>query len=669
MERPDPDALLRRVQAEEERTGRGRLKIFLGYAAGVGKTYAMLEAAHQRKAEGVDVAAGYVETHARAETEALLLDLEVLPPRQVAYRDIWLPELDIDALLARRPQLALIDELAHTNAPGMRHPKRYQDVEELLAAGIDVYATLNVQHLESLNDVVAQITGARQRETVPDQVLDEAAEIEMVDLPPDELLARLSEGNVYIPDQAARAIERFFRKGNLTALREMALRRTAERVDDQLRAYMQTRAIPGPWHASERILVCVSASSSSERLVRSTRRLADELNAPWCALHFESAVHPDLRAANREAVTAHLQLAESLGAETVTITGDTLAGAVLDFAIRHNVTKIVIGSPVRSRWRDQFRVSLVEDLVRISGDIDVYIISEPLAASRHRAKPRTRMTPPWHKYALSAALVVIATLVGWPLRAQIDPANLVMPYLAVVLIVALHLGRTPAVLSAVLGVLAFDFFLVPPYLTLAVSDTQYVLTFLGLFVLGLVVSGLAARARDQALAATRREAQTVALYDLSRALTSATDLPGIVAVVISQVEQVFARGAVVFLPQADGLRPFGGAKAAGTADAIEHDLAVATWTFEHGRPAGRGTDTLPAAQLRCLPMLTPRGTIGVLGIRPSSDAHVLTIDQERTLHSFANQAALAVERAQLVEKARAAELLQVTDKLQRSLLD
>jgi len=669
MERPDPDALLRRVQAEEERTGRGRLKIFLGYAAGVGKTYAMLEAAHQRKAEGVDVAAGYVETHARAETDALLLDLEVLPPRQVAYRDIWLPELDIDALLARRPQLALIDELAHTNAPGMRHPKRYQDVEELLAAGIDVYATLNVQHLESLNDVVAQITGARQRETVPDQVLDEAAEIEMVDLPPDELLARLSEGKVYIPDQAARAIERFFRKGNLTALREMALRRTAERVDDQMRAYMQTRAIPGPWHASERILVCVSASSSSERLVRSARRLADELNAPWYALHFESAVHPDLRAANREAVTAHLQLAESLGAETVTITGDTLAGAVLDFATRHNVTKIVIGSPVRSRWRDRFRVSLVEDLVRISGDIDVYVISEPLAASRHRAKPRTRMTPPWHKYALSAALVVIATLVGWPLRAQIDPANLVMPYLAVVLIVALYLGRAPAVLSAVLGVLAFDFFLVPPYLTLAVSDTQYVLTFLGLFVLGLVVSGLAARARDQALAATRREAQTVALYDLSRALTSATDLPGIVAVVISQVEQVFARGAVVFLPQADGLRPFGGAKAAGTADAIEHDLAVATWTFEHGRPAGRGTDTLPAAQLRCLPMLTPRGTIGVLGIRPSSDAHVLTIDQERTLHSFANQAALAVERAQLVEKARAAELLQVTDKLQRSLLD
>ena len=669
MERPDPDALLRRVQAEEERAGRGRLKIFLGYAAGVGKTYAMLEAAHQRKAEGVDVAAGYVETHGRAETEALLRDLEVLPPRQVAYRNVTLPELDGDALLARRPQLALVDELAHTNAPGMRHPKRYQDVEELLAAGINVYTTLNVQHLESLNDVVAQITGTRQRETVPDQVLDEAAEIEMVDLPPDELLARLREGKVYIPDQAARAIALFFRKGNLTALREMALRRTAERVDDQMRAYMQTRAIPGPWHASERLLVCVSASPSSERLVRSARRLADELNAPWYALHFESAARPDLRTAHREAVTAHLQLAESLGAETATITGEALADAVISFAIRHNVTKIVIGSPVRARWRDQFRVSLVADLVRISGDIDVYVISEPAAAPRRAAKRRTEEPPAWRGYALSVALAAAATLVGWPLRTQVEPANLVMPYLAAVLLAALYLGRFPAVLSAALGVLAFDFFLVPPYLTLAVSDTQYALTFLGLFVLGLVVSGLAARARDQAVAATRREAQTVALYDLSRALTSATDLTGIVTVVINQVEQVFERGAVVFLPQAGGLQPFAGPGVAGAAEATEHDLAVATWAFEHGRPAGRGTDTLPAAQLRCLPMLTPRGTIGVLGIRPSSDERTLTIDQQRTLNSFANQAALAIERAQLVEKARAAELLQVTERLQRSLLD
>ena len=667
MERPDPDILLRRVQAEEERATRGRLKIFLGYAAGVGKTYAMLEAAHQRKAERVDVVVGYIETHRRAETEAMLADLEVLPRQQVPYRNVTLTELDVDALLARHPQLALVDELAHTNAPGVRHPKRYLDVEELLAAGIDVYTTLNVQHLESLNDVVAQITGTQQRETVPDRVLDEASEIEMVDLPPDELLRRLGEGKVYVPDQANRAIEQFFRKGNLTALREMTLRRAAERVDDQMRAYMQTHAIPGPWHASERIAVCVSPSPNSERLIRSARRLADELNAPWYAVHFESATHPDLREADREQVTAHLQLAESLGAEAVTLTGESLSDAVLDFATKHNVTKIVIGSRSRSRWQDLLRVSLVEDLVRKSGDIDVYIISEtPRGATRYAPPRPAQVQRAWRPYALSAVLVAAATLLGLVLRGQVEPTNLVMPYLAVVLITALYFGRAPAVLSAIMGVLAFDFFLVPPYLTFAVSDTQYVLTFFGLFLLGLIVSDLAARARDQAVAATRREAQTAALYDLSRELTSATDLPGIVSVVIAQVERVFERGAIVFLPQGESLEPFAGAGAAAT---MEHDLAVAAWAFEHGEPAGRGTDTLPAASLRCLPMLTPRGTVGVLGLRPASDERMLTTDQRRTLNSFANQAALAVEREQLIEKARASELLQATEKLQRSLLD
>lgn len=666
-DRPDPDALLKRVQAEDETSSRGRLKIFLGYAAGVGKTYAMLEAAHQRRAEGVDVVVGYIETHGRAETETMLAGLEVLLREQVPYHGVTLTELDVDALITHHPQLALVDELAHANAPGVRHPKRYLDVEDLLAAGIDVYTTLNVQHLESLNDVVAQITGTRQRETVPDRVLDEAAEIEMVDLPPDELLRRLREGKVYVPDQAGRAIELFFRKGNLTALREMALRRAAERVDDQMRAYMQTRAIPGPWHAGERILVCVSASPNSERLIRSTRRLADELKAPWFAVHFESATHPNLREPDRERVTGYLQLAESLGAEALTLTGEVLADNVLDFATKHNVTKIVIGSRARSRWRDIIRVSTPQEIVRKSGDIDVYIISEnPAPAAGKRSARPARAPGAWRGYALSAALVAAATLLGMLLRGQVEPTNLVMPYLAVVLISALYFGRAPAVLSALLGVLAFDFFLVPPYYTFAVSDTQYVLTFFGLFLLGLIVSDLAARARDQAVAATRREAQTAALYDLSRELTSAPDLPGIVTIVIAQVERVFERGAVAFLPQGGVLQPFAGV---GTVEATEHDLAVATWAFEHGEPAGRGTNTLPAASLRCLPMLTPRGTVGVLGIRPATDERLLTTDQRRTLNSFANQAALAIEREQLAEKARDAELLQATEKLQRSLLD
>src|SRR5512139_3817927 len=377
--RPDPDKLLARVQAEDRQRERGRLKIFFGYAAGVGKTYAMLEAAHQRKAEGVDVVVGYVETHGRAETEAMLSDLEVLPRFQVTHRSVTLPELDADALLARRPQLALIDELAHTNTPGVRHLKRNQDVEELLAAGIDVYTTLNVQHLESLNDVVAQITGTRQRETVPDRVLDEAAEIEMVDLPPDELLRRLREGKVYVPEQASRAIEQFFRKGNLTALREMALRRAAERVDDQMRAYMQTRAIPGPWHATERLLVCISTNALGERLVRSTRRLADELNAEWFAVYVETSEHERLSQAGRDQVARTLRLAEELGAHSKILplskTASGVAGTLLLYAHKHNVTKIIAGKPLRPVWQEWLRGSVVERLIRHSGNIDIYVIS------------------------------------------------------------------------------------------------------------------------------------------------------------------------------------------------------------------------------------------------------------------------------------------------------
>lgn len=663
-DRPDPDVLLQRVQAEEARAAHGRLKIFLGYAAGVGKTYAMLEAAHQRQAEGVEIVVGYIETHGRAETENLLQGLEVLPRQQVAYRGVVLPELNVDAVLARRPQLALIDELAHTNAPGVRHPKRFQDVEELLAAGIDVYTTLNVQHLESLNDIVAQITSARQQETVPDRVLDEAAEIEMVDLPPEELLQRLREGKVYVPDQASRAIELFFRKGNLTALREMALRRAAERVDDQMRAYMQSRAIAGPWHASERLVVCVSASPSSERLIRSARRLADELNAPWYVLHFESSTRPDLHAANREKVSQHLQLAESLGAETVTVSGESLSESVLQFARKHNVTKIVIGSRGRSRWRDQFRVSLVEDLVRASGNIDVFIISDTPAIERGQRR-NTPTKPKLRAYALSLGMVALATTIGLLLRDRIERTNIVMLYLTAVLVASLYLGRAAGVLSAIVGVLAFDFFLVPPYYTFAINDTQYLVTFFALLVLSLVVSGLAARARDQALAASGREAQTAALYDLSRAMTSAQDLEGIIRVIIAQLQNVFERGAVVFLPDSSGLRAY----ADKSHTVTEHDRAVAAWAFEQRLPAGRGTDTLPATQLRCVPMLTPRGAVGVLGIRPASDNRSLSIDQRRTLSSFANQAALAIERAQLAEKARDAELLQAADRLQRSLLD
>jgi two-component system sensor histidine kinase KdpD len=666
--RPNPDELLARVQAEEARRARGRLKIFLGYAAGVGKTYAMLEAAHQRRSEGVDVVVGYVETHGRAETEALLAGLEVVPRRRVSYRDTLLVEMDVDAVLARRPQLVLVDELAHTNAPESRHPKRYLDVEELLSCGIDVYATMNVQHLESLNDVVAQITGVTVREKVPDSVLDEANEIEVVDLPPPELLQRLQEGKVHVPEQAARAIQMFFREGNLTALREMALRRAAERVDEQMRAYMETRAIPGPWPAAERLLVCVSSSMLSERLVRAARRLADELNAEWFALYVETPGDAGLSQAERDRVARVLQLAEELGARGVALPGADVAGTAIEYARQHNVTKIIVGKPVR-RGPDllnTLRGSVTDRLIQRSGDIDVYVITREEPASRVPAVAQWRPHRPWRRYLGALGLVAAGTLLGWPVHTVVSPVNLVMIYLAVVVIAAFYLGRGPAVLAAGLSVLAFDFFFVQPRLSFTVSDTEYVLTFAGLFVVGLVISSLAARSREQAEAARRRERQAVALYELSRDLAGARGLEDILQVVIQHIGQTFGRDAAVVLPAGDSLQP----RALSPGLSLDaNELAVAEWAFRQRQSAGRGTDTLPAASLRYLPLTTARGAVGVLGVKPADPDSLLTPEQRRLLEAFASQAALAIERAQLAEQAREAQLSQATEELQRALLN
>ncbi len=663
--RPDPDELLKHIQAEEP--SRGKLKIFLGYAAGVGKTYAMLEAAHQRKKQGVNVVVGYVETHGRVETEAFVSGLEVLPHRHVEYQGVRLTELDVDAVLQRRPALVLVDEFAHTNAPGSRHSKRYLDIEEILDAGIDVYTTLNIQHLESLNDVVAQVTGVVVRETVPDRVLDDASEIEVIDLPPDELLTRLKEGKVYIPEQARRAIQKFFRKGNLTALRELSLRRAAERVDDQMRAYMRTRAIPGPWPAGERLLVCISPSSFSEKLVRTTRRLADELNAEWFAVYVDVASKPELNLANREQLGKTLQLAEELGARTRTLTGRTIPEAILAYARKHNVTKIVIGKPVRPRWREMLAGSVVDQLIYASGDIDVYVISSRLEEKQPAIPDEWRPHRPLGRYALGIGLVAIATLLGMSIRGNLEPANLVMLYLASTVIAAIFLGRGPSLLVSILGVLAFDFFLIPPYMTLAVSDTQYLVTFAGLFIVSLVVSTLTARVREQAEASIQREAHTSVLYTLGRDLTSATDLRHVAEIIISHISQVFGRQVAIFLRENGHLQVF-----ASTPDyqPDTNELGVAVWAFEHDQPAGLGTDTLPAAPLRCQPLKTARGLIGVLGVRPRESGRLLiTPEQRQIFDSFAHQAALAIERASLAEQARQAELLQATEKLQSSLLN
>lgn len=667
-QRPDPDTLLTHVQREESRRGRGKLKIFLGYVAGVGKTYAMLEAAQQRVAEGFDLVVGYVETHGRAETERLLESLEVIPRRQIEHRGVKLPEMDLDAVLARHPQIALVDELAHTNAPGSRHAKRYQDVLELLEAGIDVYTTLNIQHLESLNDIVAQITGTLVRETVPDRLLDEAHDIELIDLPSAELLQRLQEGKVYVPEQAARAIQKFFRPGNLTALRELALRRAADRIDEQLRAYMQTHAIAGPWPANERVLVCVSPSPLSERLVRAGRRLATRLNAEWFAVYVETPGAANLSETARERVVRTLHLAETLGAQPVSITGRSVAEGIVTFAQNRNVTKIVVGKPLRPRWVELLRGSLIDQIIRLSQDVDVYVISgEPVQSSRpaiHQASV-VSTTPGW-AYAQSTGLILLVTLIGFPLRPFVEPTNLVMLYLVAVVIVALWLGRRPAMLASLLSVFAFNFVFVPPYYTYRIANAQYLLTFMALFIVGVVISTLAAQARDQAQAARRREAQTAALYELSRGLATAVEIEPIAEVVTRHIRQLFGRESVLLLPGKQGLETWPASTGSGLAAS---EQAVAAWVFEHGQPAGQGTDTLTGVDGFYLPLKMTQVAIGVLIIHFTKVEARLLPEQQRLLEAFAGQAAQALERVQLTAKVRQAQLLQEAEKLQTALLN
>jgi two-component system sensor histidine kinase KdpD len=666
LSRPDPDAILARIKAEEKQDTRGQLKIFLGYAAGVGKTYAMLEAAHQRINEGIDVVVGYVDTHGRAETDALVTGLEVIGRAHIIYRNIELTEMDIDAVLKRHPRLALVDELAHTNAPGSRHAKRYQDVLELLEAGIDVYTTLNIQHIESLNDVVAQITGMKVRETIPDRIIDNVNDIELVDLPPDELIKRLADGKVYIPDQAELARREFFRKGNLTALRELTMRRAAERVDIQMRSYMRTKAIAGPWPASERLLVCISPGALGERLIRTARRLADELNAEWFAIYVETPADARLSQEQRDQIATSLRLAEELGARTVSRPGQSVVETVLEYAHRHNITKIIAGKPVRSRWIEIFRNSVVDHLIRQSRNIDVYVINSEAEPKGRRIMEGWRPHRPLGRYILGLFLVAAATGLSALIDPFISPTNLIVIFLLAVVVAAVYLGRGPAIVTSVLGVIAFDYFFVPPHLTLAVSNTEYILTFLGLLAVGIVISQLTATIRNQAEAVQRRETETVELYELGRDLTVAADLEAVAQAAIAHVGQTFSREVAIFLPENAHARVFATSP---NLMVSENDLAVADWAFEHGQVAGRGTTTLPEASMRYQPLKTTRGVVGVLGVKPLDPSRHLNREQLRTLDSFANQIGLAIERASLAEQARQAEILEVTDKLQNALLN
>lgn len=665
--RPTPEAMLKLAQAEEARSGQGRLKIFLGYAAGVGKTYAMLEAARERRRDGRDVVAGYVESHGRSETDALLEGLELIPRREMPYAGVMLPEMDLDALLARKPQIALVDELAHSNVPGSRHEKRWQDVEELLAAGIDVYTTVNIQHFESLNDVVSRITGVTVRETVPDRLLDAAFEIRLVDIPPEDLLQRLREGKVYLPEQAALATDKFFRPGNLMALRELSLRRTAERVDDQMRAYMETQSISGPWPAAERLLVCVSGSPFSGQLIRATRRLADELNATWHTLYIETPATGRQARENRERVWKDLRFAESLGAQVATASSALVADGVVEFAVRHNITKIVMGKPSRPRWRELLRQPLVDQIIRKSGSIDVVVVSfTPDEASKPAQTGQTTHAPAFGAYGASVLLVIAVSLVCLPLKPLLEPTNMAMIYLLAVVLAAVRLGRKPAILTAFLGVLAFDFFFVPPSLTFAVADTQYLITFAALFTVGVVISTLVARARERAEMIRVREVQTASLYYLSRDLAAAADIPAIMAAVIANVEEALCAHAVILLAEGERLEVMA------ASDALELDVkeqAVADWTFRNRQQAGRGAETLISARLLYLPLQTPGSILGVLGVRMRHEPDYFSPEGRRLLDAFSTQAAMAIERVRFAEQAEQAQILQARENLERALLN
>jgi two-component system sensor histidine kinase KdpD len=668
QQRPDPDELLRRIREQEERERRAKLKIFLGASAGVGKTYAMLVEAHERRRAGMDVAVGIVETHGRAETGALLEGLEVLPGRAVEYRGASLREFDLDAALARRPGLLLLDELAHTNAPGSRHAKRWLDVEELLAAGIDVHTTLNVQHVESLYDVVAQITGVAVRELVPDSILERADEIELVDLPPDDLLQRLREGRVYIPEQAARATEHFFKKGNLIALRELALRVTANRVDQQMETYRREHAIRDTWSVGGRILVGLGAPEGGLRLIRAASRMAARLQAEWLVVHVETPGEFAPTDAARDHLVDVMGYAEELGAETAMLSGARIADQMLAYARERNVSRIIVGKPSRARWLRLLRGSLVDALLAGSGEIDVFAMSGERAEDERPAVPAPARAPSLHAsgYAQSLLAVAICTGIAWIVHLRLPPANLPMIYLLGIMAVAMRLGRGPAVLASVLSVAAFDFFFVPPILAMHVSDVRYVLTFAGMLVVGLVISTMASRLRQQADAAREREHRTAALYMLSRELSSLRATPELLHTALRRVADVFASRGVILLPDAAGRL----ALAAGEASVLGeagHDQGVAQWVFDHAQPAGAGTPTLPAASGLFLPLLGASQAVGVLGIVPDNPGRVLTRDRFRLAETFASQVALSLERAQLAEQAERTHVL-VESERTRSLL-
>ncbi|MGO9785743.1 MAG: DUF4118 domain-containing protein [Stellaceae bacterium] len=663
--RPSPEALL----AEAKQEGRGRLKIFLGAAPGVGKTYEMLEAAQTKRREGADLVVGFVETHGRKETEALLAGLEVVNRRKIDYKGRVIEEMDLDAILARRPKLVLVDELAHTNASGSRHPKRYLDVEELLVAGIDVYTTLNIQHVESLNDVVAQITRIRVRETVPDSVLDGADDIEVIDLSPEDLIQRLKEGKVYVPEQAERAVRHYFQPGNLTALRELALRRTAQRVDEQMLTYMQAHTISGPWAAGERVLVCVSESPACAALIRYAKRLADRLHGPWTALYVETPRYQRLDERDRDRIADSLRLAEKLGGEAITIPGGRIAEDVTSYAQANNITHIVIGKSERSRWFEMLHGSVVHDLVRHAGNISVHVIAGddgealPAKTIRTQAEPEPFDITP---YIATTAIVAAALGIGFVLQQYLNVVNIALVFLTAILISAVTYGLLPSLYACVISVLAYNFFFLPPLYTFTIADPENVVALFFFLIVAVIASNLAARTRNQVVTARDRARTTEELFAFSRKLAGIGKLEDLLWATVYQIALMLSVRVMLLLPEADSIAVRAGYPPEDELD--EADLAAARWSWEHNRAAGRGADTLPGAKRLFLPLRTGRGPVGVLGIDRDRPGPLLTPDGRRLLDALADQVAVAIERVTLAEDVDRARVQAETERLRAALL-
>jgi two-component system, OmpR family, sensor histidine kinase KdpD len=681
MDRPDPDLLLARVQKQEAKARHGKLRIYFGSSAGVGKTYAMLIAAHKMQSEGRDVVVGVVETHGRVDTAAQLTGLEILPRTLISYRGNELSEFDLDSALRRRPELILVDELAHSNVQGARHPKRWQDVEELLGAGIDVFSTLNVQHLESLNDVVGGITQVRVWETVPDTVFDAADEVVLVDVPADELLARLKAGKVYVEAQAERAAHNFFRRGNLMALRELALRRTADRVEGDVQAYRVDQSIGSVWKTANALLTCVGPDSGAERVVRAAARLASQLSAEWHAIYVETPALQRLSATRRERILGTLNLAQDLGATTAVIASPQVAESVITYARSHNLSKLVIGrDPARRLW--PWQRSSGQKLSYLAPDIDLIEIGRadgaaqdgppknaPAFPADREAESSERRTTKQLRYLWSALACAGVTLVSMPLAAHFDRSNIVAVFILVVVLTGIRLGRGPAALAAVLNVVAFDFFFVPPRFSFAVSDVQYVLTFAVMLAVGLIAGQLTAGLRFQARVASHREERAGSLYEIARDLSGAVQVDQVVKVSCESIERTFRAGVALLLPDEHAqlvLTPAAATAIAGKPLSIE--IGIAQWAFDRGQPAGFSTDTLPGSEVLYVPLRAPSRARGVLAVKANNRRLLLIPEQRQLLDTYAALIAIALERVHYAGVAQGALISMESERLRNSLL-